>query len=163
MGLQLGDLRSKCVKQACALIGEAARRLGGAYRESADHVLPLLLKLSQVTVIVIKESGDACVRTLIREVRAPSLLPPILAAAIGREASAASLRSVCISYTQLALSELPPASLNAELPMLETALRHTLQDASSEVRQAARATFGAFASRWPARAAALKATLQASS
>ena len=38
-----------------------------------------------------------------------------------------------------------------------------LQDASSEVRQAARATFGAFASRWPARAAALKATLQASS
>ena len=95
--------------------------------------------------------------------RAPSLLPPILAAAIGREASAASLRSVCISYTQLALSELPPASLNAELPMLETALRHTLQDASSEVRQAARATFGAFASRWPARAAALKATLQASS
>ena len=84
MGLQLGDLRSKCVKQACALISEAARRLGGAYRESADHVLPLLLKLSQVTVIVIKESGDACVRTLIREVRAPSLLPPILAAAIGR-------------------------------------------------------------------------------
>ena len=31
------------------------------------------------------------------------------------------------------------------------------------MRQAARATFGAFASRWPARAAALKATLQASS
>ena len=54
MGLQLGDLRSKCVKQACALISEAARRLGGAYRESADHVLPLLLKLSQVTVLVIK-------------------------------------------------------------------------------------------------------------
>ena len=94
-------LTLRCVTQACALISEAARRLGGAYRESADHVLPLLLKLSQVTVIVIKESGDACVRTLIREVRAPSLLPPILAAAIGREASAASLRSVCISYTQV--------------------------------------------------------------
>ena len=127
LGLQLCDLRSKCVKQACALICEAARRLGSAYRESADHLLPLLLKLSQVTVIVIKEAGDACVRTLLREVRAPSLLPPILAAAIGREASAASLRAVCINYTELALAELSPSSLNAELPLLETALRHTLQ------------------------------------
>jgi hypothetical protein len=60
-------------------------------------------------------------------VRAPSLLPPILTAAIGREASAASLRAVCISYAELALAELSPASLNAELPLLETALRHTLQ------------------------------------
>ena len=29
----------------------------------------------QVTVLVITEAADACVRTLLREVRAPSLLP----------------------------------------------------------------------------------------
>ena len=34
---------------------------------------------------------------------------------------------MCINYAELALAELSPSSLNAELPLLETALRHTLQ------------------------------------
>ena len=44
------------VKQACSLICEAARRLGSAYREAAEHLLPLLLKLSQVTALLITEA-----------------------------------------------------------------------------------------------------------
>ena len=163
LGLQLADLRSKCVKQACVVICEAARQMGGAYLESAEHMLPQLLKLAQVTVHVITESADACVCTLLREVRARSLLPPILHGAIGREGSAASLRAGCARYIELAISEFDTATLSAaEMTLLETALRHTLQDASSEVRAGARAAFAAFERQWPARAVGLKGLLQAS-
>ena len=163
LGLQLADLRSKCVKQACLVICEAARQMGGAYLESAEHLLPQLLKLAQVTIHVITEAADACVCTLLREVRARSLLPPILHGAIGREGSAASLRAGCTRYIELAISEFDTATLAADMTQLELALRHTLQDASSDVRAGARAAFAAFERHWPARAAGLKGLLQASS
>ena len=35
------DLRSKCVKLACEVISEAARTLGGGFRESAIDLLPV--------------------------------------------------------------------------------------------------------------------------
>lgn len=125
-----------------------------------------MLKLSQVTVLVITEASDACVRTLLREVRASSLLPPILNAATAdaavagaRGASAASLRATCASYIELALTELEPSTLAHEAGHLEATLRAALQDASAEVRGNARQAFQAFARHWPARATALKEAL----
>ena len=105
LAAQLSDLRSKCVKTACAVIAQAARSFGRRFRETADHLLPHLLRLLHVTAHVVNEAADACLREVLSATRAPSLLPPVLHGATSREHAAAS-RWRCTQYVELALGTL---------------------------------------------------------
>ena len=107
LAAQLSDLRSKCVKTACAVIAQAARSFGRRFRETADHLLPHLLRLLHVTAHVVNEAADACLREVLSATRAPSLLPPVLHGATSREHAAAS-RWRCTQYVELALGTLSP-------------------------------------------------------
>ena len=163
LSLQLRDLRSKCVKLACEVISEASRALGTSYRESAVELLPTLLRVLRVTVGVITDAADGCIRQILRHVRSPKLIPDIVSGVTARDA-APVLRARCCQYVELLLksystSQIDDASHNS----IEEAMGKALSDASSEVRTAARAAYVALESRWPSRAARLRDRLPASS
>ena len=155
LGMQLKDLRSKCVKLACEVLIAAARSLGMAFRESAIELLPTLLRVLRVTVVVITDAADNCIRQILQHVRVPPLLPPIVLGVTARDA-APLLRARCCAYLEIILASFAAPAVDDELSSIEGALTKALSDAAADVRTAARAAFVALEARWPHRAARLR-------
>ena len=158
LALQLKDLRSKCVKLACAVIIEAARTLGPTFRESAVDLMPTLVRVLRVTVSVITEAADGCIQQLLQHVRSSMLLPPIIAG-VSTKDCAPLLRCRCSQYVETVLRTFSAANVEDELAAIESSLTKALADAAADVRTAARAAFVALEARWPLRAAQLKERL----
>lgn len=98
LGMQLADLRSKCVKQACHLVCDLALQLGASFAGTAAHLLPQLLRLLRgASAAVISDSADRAVRALLCHSRSALLLPPLISGAA--PPSAAALRCRQLSHT----------------------------------------------------------------
>ena len=128
------------MKTACAVIAQAARSFGRRFRETADHLLPHLLRLLHVTAHVVNEVADACLREVLSATRAPSLLPPVLHGATSREHAAAS-RWRCTQYVELALGTLSADQVRGA--------QFSRNSARNSLRAIRRAILGAILSRRP--------------
>ena len=151
LAAQLSDLRSKCVKTACAVIAQAARSFGRRFRETADHLLPHLLRLLHVTAHVVNEAADACLREVLSATRAPSLLPPVLHGATSREHAAAS-RWRCTQYVELALGTLSADQVHGAQFCAQFGAqfsRNSARNSARNSRAILRAILGAIRSRRP--------------
>ncbi|THU56226.1 hypothetical protein C4D60_Mb11t15060 [Musa balbisiana] len=65
LSTQLLDRRSSIVKQACHLLNLLSKELLGDFEACADMLIPVLLKLVVITVLVIAESADNCIKTVL--------------------------------------------------------------------------------------------------
>ncbi|KAL6502938.1 hypothetical protein OROHE_024106 [Orobanche hederae] len=150
LSTQLSDRRSSIVKQACHLLCFLSKDLLGDFEACAEMFIPVLFKLVVITVLVIQESADNCIKTMLRNCKVSRVLPRIVDCA--KNDRNAVLRARCCEYALLILeywADAPEIQRSADL--YEDLIRCCVADAMSEVRSTARTCYRMFAKTWPDR------------
>ncbi|CAA0815256.1 CLIP-associated protein [Striga hermonthica] len=150
LSTQLSDRRSSIVKQACHLICFLSKDLLGDFEACAEIFIPVLFKLVVITVLVIAESADNCIKTMLRNCKVIRVLPRIVECA--KNDRSAVLRARCCEYALLILeywADAPEILRSADL--YEDLIRCCVADAMSEVRSTARTCYRLFTKTWPDR------------
>ncbi|KAJ8899239.1 hypothetical protein K2173_012773 [Erythroxylum novogranatense] len=150
LSTQLSDRRSSIVKQACHLLCFLSKELLGDFEACAEMFIPVLFKLVVITVLVIAESADNCIKTMLRNCKVSRVLPRI--ADCAKNDRSAVLRARCCEYALLILEHWPDAPEIQRLgDLYEDLIRCCVADAMSEVRSIARMCYRMFAKTWPER------------
>jgi CLIP-associating protein 1/2 len=150
LSTQLADRRSTIVKQACHLLCLLSKELLGDFEACAETFIPVLFKLVVITVLVIAESADNCIKTMLRNCKAARVLPRIAESA--KHDRNAILRARCCEYALLTLEHWPDApEIQRSVDLYEDLIRCCVADAMSEVRATARMCYRMFAKTWPDR------------
>ncbi|XP_073139605.1 CLIP-associated protein-like isoform X3 [Henckelia pumila] len=147
---QLSDRRSSIVKQACHLLNFLSKELLGDFEACAEVFIPVLFKLVVITVLVIAESADNCIKTMLRNCKVSRALPRIVDSA--KNDRSAVLRARCCEYAVLVLeywADAPEIQRSADI--YEDLIRYCIADAMSEVRSTARTCYRMFTKTWPER------------
>ncbi|KAG9145881.1 hypothetical protein Leryth_021336 [Lithospermum erythrorhizon] len=150
LSTQLSDRRSSIVKQACHLLNFLSKELLGDFESCAEVFIPVLFKLVVITVLVIAESADNCIKTMLRNCKVARVLPRIADSA--KNDRNAVLRARCCEYALLILeywADAPEIQRSADL--YEDLIKCCVADAMSEVRSTARACYRMFSKTWPER------------
>ncbi|XP_068323019.1 CLIP-associated protein-like isoform X2 [Pyrus communis] len=150
LSTQLSDRRSSIVKQACHLLCFLSKELLGDFEACAEMFIPVLFKLVVITVLVIAESADNCIKTMLRNCKVARVLPRI--ADCAKSDRNAILRARCCDYALLILeywADAPEIQRSADL--YEDLIRCCVADAMSEVRSTARMCYRMFSKTWPER------------
>ena len=151
------DLRSLVVREACTTISLLAKthfQLGQSneFSKLAEHFIDGCLKLIIVTVRVISESGNKCIRTIISSTRSGfhGVCDRLLR---GCSSKSSVLRRACVSYLTLALQNWRCSAFKGRnLNDLSSALLKVLDDSDSHVRALARECYWEFYSHFQAQA-----------
>ncbi|CAN1269972.1 CLIP-associated protein [Linum perenne] len=150
LSTQLSDRRSSIVKQACHLLCFLSKDLLGDFEPYAETFIPVLFKLVVITVLVIAESADNCIKTMLRNCKAARVLPRVADSA--KNDRNAILRARCCEYALLILEHWPDApEIQRSADLYEDLIRCCVSDAMSEVRSTARMCYRMFAKTWPER------------
>ncbi|KAI4983049.1 hypothetical protein ZWY2020_023541 [Hordeum vulgare] len=147
---QLLDRRSSVVKQACHLLVFLSKELLRDFELCAELLIPALLKNVVITVLVIAESADNCIKEMLRNCKVARILPRIIECA--KNDRSAILRGRCCEYAILMLEywvDTPELQRSANL--YEELIKCCIADATSEVRSGARACYRIFSRIWPER------------
>ncbi|KAG0620882.1 hypothetical protein M758_4G252000 [Ceratodon purpureus] len=148
---QLSDRRSSIVKQACQLLKILSKRLETGFESFAEAFIPVLFKSVVITVLVIAESADNCIKTMLRNCRVARALPRILECA--KHDRNATLRSRCCEYALLVLERWGDSpELHRAPDLYQELIRCCSLDAVGEVRSSARACYRVYKRLWPDRA-----------
>ncbi|XP_042390436.1 CLIP-associated protein-like isoform X1 [Zingiber officinale] len=150
LNTQLLDRRSSIVKQACHLLRLLSKELMDDFEACAEIFIPVLMKLVVITVLVIAESADNCIKTMLRNCKVARVLPRIADAA--KNDKSAVLRARCCEYALLILeywADAPELQRSADL--YEDLIKCCVADAMSEVRSTARTCYWMFTKTWPER------------
>eukprot|EP00824_Muranothrix_gubernata_P015246 TRINITY_DN3166_c0_g1_i1.p1 TRINITY_DN3166_c0_g1~~TRINITY_DN3166_c0_g1_i1.p1 ORF type:complete len:1165 (+),score=209.18 TRINITY_DN3166_c0_g1_i1:276-3497(+) len=145
---QVQDLRSAVVKETCNCIALLAQVMGDRLESFAEHVIPTLFKLTYVTIQIISDSGNQCIRSLIQSTRMTKCIPRFVE---GLHTRSSILRTRCAEYILLVLEESPSAHLEKHGDLLEKTILQCMSDPMSEVRATARRCFWAFNQHFPDR------------
>ncbi|KAK4773433.1 hypothetical protein SAY87_028452 [Trapa incisa] len=147
---QLSDRRSSIVKQACHLLCFLSKELLGDFEACAEMFIPVLFKLVVITVLVIAESADNCIKTMLLNCKVSRVLPRIADSAKHDRSSV--LRTRCCEYALLILENWPDApEIQRSADLYEDLIRCCVADAMSEVRSTARMCYRMFSKTWPER------------
>uniref|UniRef100_A0ACD5YW68 Uncharacterized protein n=1 Tax=Avena sativa TaxID=4498 RepID=A0ACD5YW68_AVESA len=147
---QLLDRRSTVVKQACHLLIFLSKELLRDFEPCAELLIPALLKNVVITVLIIAESADNCIKEMLRNCKVARILPKIIEFA--KNDRSAVLRGRCCEYAILMLEywvDTPELQRSANL--YEDLIKCCIADATSEVRSGARACYRVFSRIWPER------------
>ncbi|EOY05437.1 CLIP-associated protein, putative isoform 1 [Theobroma cacao] len=147
---QLSDRRLSIVKQACHLLSFLSKELLGDFEACAEMFVPVLFKLVVITVLVIAESADTCIKTMLCSCKVSRVLPQIVDHA--KHDRNAVLRARCCEYSLLMLeywADAPEIQRSADL--YEDLIQCCIADAMSEVRSNARHCYRMFKKTWPER------------
>lgn len=134
---QVSDRRSAVVKQAAHLLVALARSATNAFEPCIEPLIMALLRTTVITIAVIADSGNACIRGIITHCQSPKVVQR-LADAVSSERSP-KMRAYVIEYLTLILKswELSKRNLDA----IGDAVRACLSDADASVRANAKACF----------------------
>nr|CAD1820935.1 unnamed protein product [Ananas comosus var. bracteatus] len=128
---QLLDRRSSIIKQACHLLSFLSKELLGDFESYAEMFIPVLLKLVVITVYVIAESADNCIKMMLRNCKVSRILPRIVNCV--KNDRSAVLRARCCEYALLILgywADTPEILRSADL--YEDLIKCSVADAVSE-------------------------------
>ncbi|KAL4326142.1 hypothetical protein GQ457_11G003460 [Hibiscus cannabinus] len=157
LSTQLSDRRSSIVKQACHLLSFLSMELLGDFETCAEIFIPVLFKLVVITVLVIAESADNCIKTMLRNCKVVRVLPRI--ADCAKNDRSAVLRARCCEYALLILEHWPDSpEIQRSADLYEELIRCCVADAMSEVRSTARMCYRMFTKTWPDRSRRLFAS-----
>ncbi|CAN4113719.1 unnamed protein product [Withania somnifera] len=158
LSTQLSDRRSSIIKQACHLLNFLSKELLGDFEACAEMFIPVLFKLVVITVLVIAESADNCIKTMLRNCKVGRALPPIADSA--KNDKSAVLRARCCEYALLVLEHWPDApEIQRSAELYEDLIKCCVADAMGEVRSTARTLYRMFARTWPERSRRLLRSL----
>nr|CAB3448329.1 unnamed protein product [Digitaria exilis] len=129
---QLLDRRSSVVKQACHLLNFLSKELLRDFEPYAELLIPVLLKNVVITILVIAESADNCIKEMLRNCKVARILPRIIESA--KNDRSAILRARCCEYAILMLEywvDTPEIQRSANL--YEDLVKCCIADATSEM------------------------------
>ncbi|KAG8489060.1 hypothetical protein CXB51_017048 [Gossypium anomalum] len=167
LSTQLSDRRSSIVKQlrfcnfllwslsvppsmACYLLCFLSKEFLGEFESCAEMFIPVLFKLVVITVLVIAESADNCIKMMLHNCKVARVLPRI--ADCAKNDRNAVLRARCCEYALLILEHWPDApEIQRSADLYEDLIRCCVADAISEVRSTARMCYRMFTKTWPDR------------
>ncbi|XP_017604079.1 CLIP-associated protein-like [Gossypium arboreum] len=150
LSAQLSDRRSSIVKQACHLLCFLSKEFLGEFESCAEMFIPVLFKLVVITVLVIAESADNCIKMMLHNCKVACVLPRI--ADCAKNDRNAVLRARCCEYALLILEHWPDApEIQRSADLYEDLIRCCVADAISGVRSTARMCYRMFTKTWPDR------------
>ncbi|DBB01644.1 hypothetical protein WJX77_005003 [Trebouxia sp. C0004] len=145
--VQLNDRRSAVSKQACRILGLLSAALGARFDMYALYFLPIIFKITVITVQVMAEAADLCCHTLVHHCPSPRLLKPI-ADAVCTDRNA-KLRQCCAKYMLQVLEDWDMETCVKGLDLVEATIRSAAQDSSSETRSIGRSMYAAYVRAMP--------------
>jgi CLIP-associating protein 1/2 len=134
---QISDRRSAVVKQVSHLLVTLARDATKSFAQYVDHFVMALLKTTVVTVGVIADSGNACIRGIIEHCHAPKLVQKFTDAVVSERAP--KMRGYIVEYLSIILKTWKLS--NRHIEAIGRALHVTLSDADATVRSNSKACF----------------------
>ncbi|XP_066320786.1 CLIP-associated protein-like [Miscanthus floridulus] len=146
---------------ACHLLNFLSKELLRDFEPYAELLIPVLLKNVVITVLVIAESADNCIKEMLRNCKVARILPRIIEFA--NNDKSAVLRARCCEYAILMLEywvDTPGIQRSADL--YEDLIKCCIADATSEVRSSARACYRMFSKIWPDRSHQLYSSFEPS-
>ncbi|KAJ3672097.1 hypothetical protein LUZ60_006818 [Juncus effusus] len=147
---QLLDRRSTVVKQVCHLLSLLSKEMCRDFEPCAELLIPVLFKLVVITIQVIADSADSCIKTLLCNCKVSRVIPRIIDCAKNDRNSV--LRARCCEYAVLMLQNWAESSeILKSADFYENLIKSCIEDARSEVRATARQCFRLFAKIWPDR------------
>lgn len=157
--MQLGDLRSAIIKDACAAIEKLSAVMGDSFGSYADVVLPKLINLTPVTVSVISETAHHCLLTLIKNTQITTL-PLLISSAT--QSKHATTRCRCVEYVGVFVFHRPNSNvLKRSFQEVQDMILNAVRDAALPTRQAARTCYWNFQARFPNEAKVILENLDA--
>eukprot|EP01006_Ploeotia_vitrea_P052224 TRINITY_DN67660_c9_g7_i1.p1 TRINITY_DN67660_c9_g7~~TRINITY_DN67660_c9_g7_i1.p1 ORF type:complete len:1594 (+),score=981.30 TRINITY_DN67660_c9_g7_i1:137-4918(+) len=146
---QAEELRSIVAREACTVISFLSRVLKDDFTRMADFIVPVLFKLTFVTIQVINESGNATIRTILQNTRIKRAMRKILEGTAVRNNV---LRARCVEYLLLLLEVRKRSYLETWADEIQEHIGKCVTDKSGDVRATARQCFWAFHAHWKSRA-----------
>ena len=134
---QIGDRRSAVVKQVAHLLVTLAANATKPFEVHVDQFIAALLKTTVVTIGVIADSGNACIRGVITHCRSPKLVAKLTDIVV-RERSP-KMRACIIDYLTFILQNWDLGK--RQIDAIGDALKVTLSDADANVRANSKACF----------------------
>ncbi|KAF9610019.1 hypothetical protein IFM89_019659 [Coptis chinensis] len=145
---------------ACHLLCLLSKELLGDFEACAEMFIPVLFKLVVITVLVIAESADNCIKTMLRNCKVALRVIPQLLIVLKMTAMQCSVPGIficascfrCCDYALLILeywADAPEIQRAADL--YEDLIKCCVADAMSEVRSTARTCYRMFTKTWPER------------
>lgn len=155
---QVQDLRSALVREACATLQLMACTFRGDFEFFAVPALPVLLKSTSVTILIIAESCNQCATALVRECRTSRLLQALLDHCRVKNGTQ---RCRAMQLLLVSLQQYSSSILERHSSSIEKVLKESLEDSQPGVRTAARHCFWAFEEEFQDRAKRFMACLDA--
>lgn len=159
LGVQLSDLRSGVVKEACKLLVATCTEMGDRFDNYLEYFLRLLFKGLYVTIKVISGACHDCLRALLQRCHTHKGLAGLLGGATDAHAL---VRRRCSEYLTLWFRQnadrpVSEAHLSSLLGGVEVVIRNNIVDGDKDVRAATRDLFECFATVYPDKAQELYA------
>ena len=134
---QIGDRRSAVVKQVTHLLVTLAANATKPFEAYVDQFVAALLKTTVVTIGVIADSGNACIRGVITHCRSPKLVSKLTDIVV-RERSP-KMRACIVDCLTLILQNWDLGK--RQIDSIGDALKVTLSDADANVRANSKSCF----------------------
>jgi len=128
---QVQDLRSAICREACSVLFMLVHALGADFEPFAVAALPVLFRITFVTIQVISESAYQSIRAIVRECRTQRVLGTLVEQLNNRNGT---LRWRCTQSLLLALRTYPVHVLERHVEAVDSAIRQCLEDARDDVR-----------------------------
>uniref|UniRef100_A0A0E0K6V2 TOG domain-containing protein n=1 Tax=Oryza punctata TaxID=4537 RepID=A0A0E0K6V2_ORYPU len=129
---QILDRRSSVVKQACHLLNFLSKELLRDFEPCAELLIPVLLKNVVITIHVIAESSDNCIKEMLRNCKVARILPKIIEFA--KNDRSAVLRARCCEYAILMLELwVDTPEIQRSVDLYEEFIKCCIEDATSEM------------------------------
>ena len=150
--LQLKDLRSAIVREACNLVVLMAEILGDSLGPLADRIMPTIVEVLGCGNKVITGYIDDAAQRLLQNCRFRGGITTCAESC--RTCRSKDVRECCIEYLSLVLMHwgLSNSHLHKHCSAIEGAIKACIEDASPNARATARHCFWQFREHWPDRA-----------
>lgn len=151
IAVQLADLRSQVVKQACSLLVVLAEAMSDDFEDHLAYFLPTLFNGLFVTIKILSESCNQCITALLLRTHSPKSISPLLAGGFGIHAIVRRRCSeyLAVFFEQCQSKPIADEKLQPVLPKLTELIAKNIVDGDKDVRCSTRGLYEAFAVRFP--------------
>ena len=152
LDIQLADLRSSLMKEACRIVSLCARELGMLIETPMVHMMTqyVLFKIAGNTNKVIAENSSKCVLNIVKYVHSVKIIINVCEQRILKANNVRVLVAQCIYYIICLYRH---NLILKTIGILLDTIKSLLSDPNSEVRLTARRVFLAYKKRYPSEAA----------
>lgn len=151
LSIQMADLRSSLMKEACRIVVLAGKELGISIESAVEKMLTqyVLYKLAGSANKVISETSANCIYHLVKYVQSGKIIGRVCEQA---QSKGNSIRLRCGQALMVIVGEYPSGLINKNQQLLEDSMRSLMSDPNGDVRSSARKAFLVYKSKYPTQA-----------